>query len=820
MNKEKVFSIEKCYKATKDKDNYIDLPLINVYQNTRHAIFISDKSKDLLGDKFINLVKFNKNQIISNYSFEVTSRATNTDLKRNIYFGDKDKKLFNGVGFLNLATSVDIQDEIPLISKYNEISNYSDFSNSLVSSLEQTLYKYAYPLKTMALQLLKENIGEMANGINIFKTNYVKLCNDIYKNLNKYSPKELLNKSVKANEMLELFLAKSLKTYTDFFESFFSKFEYFFDATQSNIDYLGDVEIKNLKTRLNYVKLLNTYSRNTVDNMLALRDTRESIDILNKVYDRIYHNGKQRIKAMLNKYNEAGVIYTNKALYFNADNAQSQYLLKKAILSKYIYNFLKKKANSLIFLTKSEVDDLIANLDLEIKLFISNNLSSANLNLKYFAVSKINRIINEEFYFNLDNYIIHSETRKDELNVEIKRDNGKYTSLKLIKKATTNDHLYDAEIKRIKEQIDYSISTSDWKNKRIQNEFYKLLRSGTKINSNFKVLVEAYKECQKTTSKFKCPSALSFFTLLNKNKNNPDFVKALKNINRLYKLFASYTIFYDKIVLVKSVVYGRMLLSNNFIINFLKFYRFVELLNKSSIDIGSLVKTFDSLPSSSRMKLNLISLVVTKPKVLFICDDPYFTDIKAKKEFLRVAEELCLNATSSYVFVTNDRRVIDQNYFDYLYVINNNKEVEFGLSNLVINSPISPYVKKDLNNQEISQEILKNPIDFIYSDIFDVEDDHFIVSPSRYFKTWMKGHKNENKIISAAEEQSQEKTSATRLSDLESPFLEDTVFISALSELKENKVSSSKKVQSNYSEDISKQPNILQEIKNAHEDAF
>ena len=84
----------------------------------------------------------------------------------------------------------------------------------------------------------------------------------------------------------------------------------------------------------------------------------------------------------------------------------------------------------------------------------------------------------------------------------------------------------------------------------------------------------------------------------------------------------------------------------------------------------------------------------------------------------------------------------------------------------------------------------------------------------------MKGHKNENKIISAAEEQSQEKTSATRLSDLESPFLEDTVFISALSELKENKVSSSKKVQSNYSEDISKQPNILQEIKNAHEDAF
>ncbi len=117
------------------------------------------------------------------------------------------------------------------------------------------------------------------------------------------------------------------------------------------------------------------------------------------------------------------------------------------------------------------------------------------------------------------------------------------------------------------------------------------------------------------------------------------------------------------------------------------------------------------------------------------------------------------------MFITNDKRILKSAYFDFVFMIANNKAVEHGSIKEILNKPFNPIIKANLQNTIGNESFEINDDEFIFSEEIKVGKDHYIVSSFSDYKTWNVSDENEQK--SPKDEQ----TSELKIDELDSAFI-------------------------------------------------
>lgn len=797
MKKNKIFGIENCFKNLNFEDDYVDLQKIEIYDQLKTAILVTDKNRNLIGSNFYNTI-FNNNLNILSFFSKNNKKGPGTNYW-NIEF-NKNNNAFSEINFFNMAEKEEQNSQYPLVYKYEELKKNYGENKEHINQLNKTVNKYYYPVRHVILNILVEQANLLMAIFQDFERNFNSVLNKTTKNIAEYNFDELQTRFKEIESYQDLFFGEQITLILDLFSQVFNKFEFFYNASKSNIDYLGDEQINHLKKRLYYLTEMRKTSKKRVEDNLKIRDLKHDICALDEIAKEISHNSDQKIKYFAFRYKRSAEIDLYKSTFFARESSQRQILNKRYFVKMFAHKLLKKYKKYFKYLKIDELDEMRRTLDTTIKLFISNSLGNLTYSNKNFSIKKIKKILKEEFYFNVESYEIKSKSNFDLIKGLKDQTQSQIMSIKNRSYGTYFNTVPERSIKVAKEILTNAQSEHNWKFNKIQSEFYNTLKSNQKLLNSYDAMALINSKIKKKIMKLK--TSLWFKRIFNRSINEKDklniknFGANLKKIIEKFKMFDF--VFNNVIVLKNSLVLAKKV-SNKLLHKLDQFDRLIEIFEKSSINTKSLIRPYENISKINKLKMNFISSIIKKPKLIIIADDPDIKDIKLKFEFLRAAFELCEQSKINIIFVTQDKELVEDNEFDYIYLIANNKEVEFGDLKEVLNNTINPEIKSRINDQAISQEIIRSQKEFVFSDIYDVDEEHYIITPSKYFKLWMQGHKNENNSLLVTDELSQEKTIETQINDLENPLLEKTVMIAAF---QPNKIKNSKNLDKTFTQEL------------------
>ncbi|UUD35042.1 hypothetical protein NPA07_04525 [Mycoplasmopsis caviae] len=778
MKKNKIFGIENCFKHLEYKDDYIDLQKIEIYDKHKTAILITDKNNDLTGSNFYDNVLNNNLNVLSYFSKNLKKDPNSTYW--DIEFNNKVNK-FDDVAFFNMAERVEQFSQYPLVFKADELEENYTKSKERIDELNKTMSKYLFPIRHLILNLLAEEADSLLVIYQDYERNFNSILNKVKNNASQKVFSKLQEDLEELEYYQDLFLEEQLSITLKLWDEIFNKFLFFYNASKSNIDYLGDEQIINLKRRLDYLIKMRKTSKKSVEDTLIIRDIKNDILALDEMVKELSYNSEQKIKYFAFRYKISAEIDLSKANYFTRESSQVQILNKRYYVKMFAYKLLKRYKKCFKYLKAEEIDELQKTLDTTIKLFISNSLGNITYGAKNFSIKKIKKILKNEFYFNVDSYKMRSKNNFNTIK-ELKDEYQKYIA---IIKNRIHGHYFNTvperSIKNTKEKLINAQSEHNWKLNKIQNEYYAALKSNEKLLNSYDSMSLISQNVMKKNKKIK--NNLKFKRVFDRSISDND-ISRIKNFELgLKKLMDKFNLFdfvFKNLIELKKIIGSNKKISSKLLNQFDRLNRLIEIFEKSSISAKSLIKPYEHISKINKLKMNFISSIIKKPTLIFIADDPNIKDQKLKFEFLRSAFELCKESEINVVFVTQDKNIVENSEFDYVYLVANNKEVEFGNLSEVLGNTINPEAKSRINDQEISQEIIRNQREFVFSDIYDVDEEHYIITPPKYFKLWMQGHKNENKSLLVSDEQSQEKTIETQINDLKNPLLEKTVLIASL----------------------------------------
>ncbi|MGV2393945.1 UNVERIFIED_CONTAM: hypothetical protein O8I53_13895 [Campylobacter lari] len=278
--------------------------------------------------------------------------------------------------------------------------------------------------------------------------------------------------------------------------------------------------------------------------------------------------------------------------------------------------------------------------------------------------------------------------------------------------------------------------SSKYNDEKLKKEYLKNIKIEKYTFKDYEQSVEYFKSIHKKINHIINRKIFTENILKEDYLANEEKIKTLINKFKVINdVHSSFSYVFDEFESIKSFILNKSKISKSKIkIHFL-FARFVTIFAKSSIGIENLIKPLNELKFIDKAKLSFLKLLVKKPSLIFIDDDLNLTDINLKNELLRVINELSDMHNTSYIFLTNDKRVIKNEHFDYVYLFADNKELEHGTNKEVFKNTVNPYLKSLLNDEKNYKKMeLYDFYDYNFFDEFKINSKHYIISNFKEYK--------------------------------------------------------------------------------------
>ncbi|OAB48970.1 MAG1360 family OppF-related protein [Mycoplasmopsis gallinarum] len=785
MTKDLIFLLENCYYVLEQKKDYIAIPKFKIYDDESVALYLTNKSNDLINNNFEKAIRSKQN---SKSVFEYSHNISKMKFKNS----EVNKKIL----FLNLSKNEE-NHELVLPFLFESINNNFVNNVSLQNSINKVLNNSNNEIKLMILSNLNNKLKFIINKFN-----------DIYK-LVEIFQKQTNNKKQNISEIKNLvenlfydlqndsteFLNENL----DLFNNVLSRFLIYFKK-ETNGQVLSDKLVKNFhKQRLNYFKLLNKNDKNTVLNKYQIRDLNNLNEELKKEFKSKLNLTHNRLNYISSWYEKALWNYHKLMSLYSKKSFQFQYLLKLKVITKYVLKILKRNKRVIELLNESNLIAIKKDLDIQIRLFLVNNLTFINEKDKI-NERKLNIIVENEFEFNIQSYIKNSDNNYDRYFNLIKENKQRINELKKDEKIKFFQKKYEKEIKEVQNQINFIEMEHYWRQKRIKNDFFVLLKDSKfsikKLQNSLNVVKNIKYFVSKTVQNLKRKNKFSYREL-----EDNQVIEFLEKIRNLIESLSKFLIF-DKLLI--DICLQNSLPSRKQISKILQMVQLVKIINDISLPVKSLLSEISELSYVNAQKINFLSSIVENPKVIFLTDNIYNNNDAGKSEFLKNIKNYCVAQKIAFVFITDNFNLINQTSFDYLYVMSNHKVIETGTLNDLINDPINPYLKhlfKNLDNSNSSFLVENNNDDknnYLFNEIYDISETHKVFAEPNQIKKWVNNAVEiEEKTSIFNLENSQEGTIENRINDL-IPFNENKeVFITKLNKKQMNRILKTKKVQNN-----------------------
>ncbi|MCE6115010.1 MAG1360 family OppF-related protein [Mycoplasmopsis agalactiae] len=751
-------NFDNCFISNSQYKNNVDLRKIKIFNNERLVFLVNDDSKTFFEGNFWKILNDNPNQMVSCFLPNVKTNYS--------YKYVKGKKALLGVNYFSISKALAAFTNIPSFLKFVTLSKKQYVSDSILDLIIKTLKKYEYIVKGNIFDLFKSKIGLFYSAL-VEIERWQNYYTDLIKRALKAKDYDNANKLLeKYRDEYEKGIYEILSHVSEAGTTFLEKFIFLSDAIENNVDYLGDSELTLLQNQYNFMKKLSNPTMIDVKKELIIRDNANGIKILHKLAAELKANANEELRYLCDKYNHMSNIDMLKASKYPKNSLHYQFLIRKSHAEKYIYKSLKSKKSKLLYLDSAEIQKLINKFKTELKIFIDNSIINHSSLPKFDNPYKIYQEIEENFDFNLDFYIELSSNREKDIKKNIAN------NLKIIK--DTKDKFYKVkdnfkfdQIKNdLKNRIEQLSGEIDWRLGIIKNTFNLTTKNSKKFFIDVKKVSDKFAKI--TANMKKIGSVWNYLRLgivYHSEIKNEQFATFAQNLNNLKKFHLSFANVFNKILALKSILFDKRFFDKKTINSFYLFVHFIDIFEKSSIHISNLVKSADKISYTNKIKLSFISELLSKPRLVIIEDDPSIDDINLKLELIRVIDELSKLNNNSFMFITNDKRVLKSPSFDFAFMIASNKDVEHGSVKEILERPFNPIIKANLQNNKSDESFEINDDEFMFSEEIKVGKNHYIVSSFSEYKTWVV---SESESVNAQDEDTLE----LKIDELNSAFLD------------------------------------------------
>lgn len=751
-------NFDNCFISNSQYKNNVDLRKIKIFNNERLVFLVNDDSKTFFEGNFWKILNDNPNQMVSCFLPNVKTNYS--------YKYVRGKKALSGVNYFSISKALAAFTNIPSFLKFVTLSKKQYVSDSILDLIIKTLKKYEYIVKGNIFDLFKSKIGLFYSAL-VEIERWQNYYTDLIKKTLKVKDYDNANKLLeKYRDEYEKGIYEILSHVSEAGTTFLEKFIFLSDAIENNVDYLGDSELTLLQNQYNFMKKLSNPTMIDVKKELIIRDNANGIKILHKLAAELKANANEELRYLCDKYNHMSNIDMLKASKYPKNSLHYQFLIRKAHAEKYIYKSLKSKKSKLLYLDSAEIQKLINKFKTELKIFIDNSIINHSSLPKFDNPYKIYQEIEDNFDFNLDFYIELSSNREKDIKKNIAN------NLKIIK--DTKDKFYKVkdnfkfdQIKNdLKNRIEQLSGEIDWRLGIIKNTFNLTTKNSKKFFIDVKKVSDKFVKI--TANMKKIGSVWNYLRLgivYHSEIKNEQFATFAQNLNNLKKFHLSFANVFNKILALKSILFDKRFFDKKTINSFYLFVHFIDIFEKSSIHISNLVKSADKISYTNKIKLSFISELLSKPRLVIIEDDPSIDDINLKLELIRVIDELSKLNNNSFMFITNDKRVLKSPSFDFAFMIASNKDVEHGSVKEILERPFNPIIKANLQNNKSDESFEINDDEFMFSEEIKVGKNHYIVSSFSEYKTWVV---SESESANAQDENTLE----LKIDELNSAFLD------------------------------------------------
>ncbi|QSF13841.1 MAG1360 family OppF-related protein [Mycoplasma sp. Mirounga ES2805-ORL] len=754
--------------STSDTKESVFIPKME-FENKSSSLLLCDKS-DFLIKNFEKNIK-NNNSIITFFDNE----------NNNIILNSNDNnKIFNKVLFQSL-NEIELNNDINfLFLEYNELYKNFNIDPKEIKDIWSTLRKFNPIIKNSYFDILKSHqssltiiFNDYTREINILKANLSFLDNEKIDDFEK----KTLN-----------FLSSTNKVLFDIYKEFLGKFNNYKTYTLGSVDYFGDEKIKQLKMDLFYLNQLKLKTKNIFKQELLLENTHRNIENIKDIQHEIIDNNLKTFNYIISWYKKDNKVKEATIQNLKKNSLEYELFIKKIETQKHAYKLLRKVKNKILLLDEKEIFKLKDNIDFYIKLFIYNNLASINCSLKNFSIKKIRSTIKKEFDFGFDQYIALSNNKWDKFKELLNKNNKEIYELKKNTIFVSKAENYDKKTSVISEKIYELENEYFWK---IENTIFKLnakLKDDPFLKKASGDISKKYTYIKKTVKGF-----ISFFQRSFKPKGDYSAISKLAKsvFIRIKSLLDNYSFVIDYFTRSHNFLFNNKKYNEKEIIGFITIKRLIEVFDKSSISIQSIIKKSSEFSKINKLKIKLLSNIVKKPDVLFIVDDNKDIDLNLINEFLRVASELCEQSNITYIFIT-DRIELVNREFDKLFYFYENKLIEYGDYKSVLKKPFTQNLKNLTTRRDLPIEDFYKNSSFLLSSPYDISNSHFVCVPSSYIKNRLNMEDSASTEV-VFESETMNSTIETAISEMTNVFDGISVFID-----KEKASANSNKLIENY----------------------
>lgn len=772
-SKRKILSLEHYFKNNENGE-MIAIPKLDFYENTSTAILLLDKIDFLMNNNIQNIL-MDKKAILSYFSsLKNNENNDQFDIEMN------KKEILKHIVFMDLKTVNNQKSDIPFVSKYLDILQQNENNLKSITKIQKMISKYSFVFKKILFNAIEDDVLLLKKHFSNFNEEQDRFINE-YEQLSKKNDElELLELMAAYQDTGQKIFTLLVNDVFNIFKSVYDKFDFFQKQTFENLDFLGDENIVNLQKELFWLEKIKTSGKEAIITELKLRDLNIKKSEIAKYLNNSILASYKKWNFLLNWYKEAYKIDKKRTLNFPKNTPQYKHLVKTYLMKKFIYLKLRQidKKSFFSITDLKTLDELRRDLDLQSKLFISNNLAPTMFVNDENIEMKVKKIIWKEFYFNFDNYFNSSDDLIYQSKDLIKNIKKEISETHKHKKNFVSNDGFELKILQIKDQIIDLKSEYAWQNEKIKSRYLETIKNGSNILNSIEEFSKNYK---KITSKYlNLKNKFEKDRLQGKFKNfEPSNLKQLsENHYKTATYFNSFNFLFTNLLLIKNLIVQKNELSTQQLIGIDKLLKFTGIFNNSSIEIENLIIDTETISYADRLKINFLFALNKNPRFIFITDDPSNKENKAKIDFLKTVKNTCEEQKVNFVFITDNKNLLKEEYFENLYVFIDQKEIEYGKLTNVLKNPINPWLSKNqLQNKDILLKFFND--EYVFHDIYEIDNAHFVVGTPSNISSWDNPilKNNIQNLTFILNEDSQEHTIEFKILDLSSPFGEIEFFI-------------------------------------------
>ncbi|WP_029512935.1 MAG1360 family OppF-related protein [Mycoplasmopsis iners] len=708
MKNKLLFSIENHLKIL-DSETYYAIKQVQINENEPVLFYVQNKFNFLLKNGLKNTIEENLGQ----WTLFLN------DEENNIYANPKS--ILENVAFMDMSVIQNEYEYVPFVQKYLEIKKNFKEDTQKISLIEKTMNKYKYVFQKILLNTLDSSLDLINDKLNVVLKEQENCLNFIENSKTEFDENDIKTAEfIKNNRQL---FSEVIELIFNLFNKAKENFMFFSNSTVNEVDFLGDIKIQNLEKEIKTLENINKFGMNYVSSRFEKRDLENKIKNLKSFINDQMNKSQRRLNYLIEWYKQAYLLDKKILTKLPKNSIQHNFIYKQYMVKKHVANSLIRRRKWFTLFSEEAFSEMKKNLDFQIKLFISNNLSFRTITKKNDFKNQVRKIINNEFFFNFDNYSDSLDYLYDRVYEEIYLTKLAINKLNKVKKEQYLDEQRILHVLKLKDQLGMLKSENAWKNNNLKKGYLETKKHSEKY---VKIIQDIFANFQKII--------FNYNTALIKLSEKENKTQLKTFLAKEIRYFESFNFLFESLTNFKNILFQRGTITKKQINGFLLLSQLILIFNKSDINIKTFVDDKANIGYLNKLKINLLSALMGNPKLIFISDDPKISDHQTKIEFLQTVKNICQVNNTNYVFITNNKRLFLDEYFNKIVIFDKYKEIEYGNLNTVLNHPFNDFLA--VQNQIGTEELKRTNFDFIFDEVFELSENHFVISQTENIIAW------------------------------------------------------------------------------------